>query len=105
MIIRDKIREEEWREILKQYPSMIKLVVDIKKEVLAIGCELHIDCMDELLDDGSDPKMIWGANIYPDKSIDFVSLINIRPAANNRSMKIEDVEIQKKIESVIRKLL
>ncbi|PIU99217.1 hypothetical protein COS59_00965 [Candidatus Wolfebacteria bacterium CG03_land_8_20_14_0_80_36_15] len=84
---------------------MTKLVVDIKQEIIAIGCELHIDCVDELIQDGSKYSSLWGANIYPDKKIDFVSLINIRPKENNRSMEIQDEKIKEKVKNIIEKLL
>jgi len=85
---------------------MAKLVVDIKQEILAIDCELHIDCADELIESGSEYNNLWGANIYPvSKKIDFVSLINIRPKENNRSMEIQNEEVKNKVESIIKKLL
>lgn len=88
------------------FGSFVKVAVDIEQRVLAAGCELHIDCMEELLKERSLPKDIWGANVYPeDKTIDFVSLINIRPAQGNRSMEIEDPVLKKRVEDVIRSLM
>lgn len=87
-------------------PVFIKVVIDIKREVISAGCELHSDCAEELVVDGSKYTDLWGANIYPtDKKIDFISLINIRPADNNRSMDIKNPDIRKKIEDIIKKLL
>lgn len=101
MIVKQKIIIEELK-----YGPMIKLVVDVERRLMALGCELHIDCMDELLEDGSRPKDLWGANIYSaDKKIDFVSLINIRPADNNRSMEIQNKEIKKEVEGIIKEFL
>jgi len=87
-------------------PVFIKVVIDIKREIISAGCELHSDCVEELVVDGSKYTDLWGANIYPaDKKIDFISLINIRPADNNRSMDIKDQNIRKKVEDIIKKLL
>ena len=87
-------------------PLFIKVVVDIEQEIISAGGELHSDCMEELLNSGSSPKDLWGANIYPtDKKIDFVSLINIRPLDNNRSMDIGNTVIKERIEAIIKKLL
>ena len=84
----------------------LKVAVDIEEKVIAAGCELHIDCMEELLKEGSLPQNVWGANIYPqDKTIDFVSLINIRPAQSNRSMEIEDPLLRTRMEQIITTLL
>jgi len=99
MIIKEKTSPDS-------FGSFVKVVVDIGKEILSAGCELHSDCAEELIADGSPYKNLWGANIYPkDKKIDFISLINIRPTDNNRSMDIENPVIKKKVEDIIRKLL
>lgn len=83
----------------------VKAVVDIERGVLAAGCELHSDCAEELVKDGSKYVSLWGANIYPqEKRIDFISLTNIRPAQNNRSMDIENPDIKKKVEDIVKKL-
>ena len=108
IIIKEKVSKEEFVKLagINSWEGIVKLVVDVEKEILSIGCELHIDCMERLLADNSHPKNLWGANIYPaDKKIDFVSLINIRPADNNRSMEIKIPEIKEKVESIIKKLL
>lgn len=99
MIIKEKTT-------LDTFGSFVKVAVDVEQRVIAAGCELHIDCMEELLTSGSLPRDIWGANVYPqDKTIDFVSLINIRPAQGNRSMEIEDPVLKKRVEDVIRSLM
>lgn len=99
MIIKDKIK----RETLQS--PFTKAAADIKKGKISIGCELHIDCVEELIEEGSKLSDLWGFNIYSDGSLDFVALINIRPAAGNRSMKIHNKEICEKIENIVRKLL
>ena len=90
MIIREKTS-------LDSLGSFVKIVVDIEREIISATCELHIDCAEELMADGSLYANLWGANIYPKhKKIDFTSLMNIRPADKNRSMDIEDPVIRKK---------
>ena len=87
-------------------PIFVKVVVDIEREIVSAGCELHSDCAEELIANGSSYKNLWGANIYPsDKKIDFISLMNIRPADNNRTMDIENPDINKRVEDIIKKLL
>ena len=99
MIVQNKIQKEELK------PPFIKAVADIEKEIISVDCELHIDCAEELVREGSEWKNLWGFNIYPDASVDFISLINIRPASRNRSMEIQNPEIRQKIESIFQKLL
>jgi len=87
------------------FGDMVKAAVDVEKKIIAIGGELHADAEAILIDNGSEQKNIWGINIYPDKPrnewIEYISLINIRPKQNNRSMKIEDTGLQKRINEII----
>jgi hypothetical protein len=88
------------------YGLMIKLAVDVKREILAGGGELHADCEQALLEDGSYNEDIWGADWYPElKRVGFESLINIRPRQGNRSLEIQDSILRDKIETIVRRLL
>ena len=93
----------------EQFGDMIKAVVDIEREIVAVGGELHSDEEAILLEDGSKQEYLWGINIYPDKplpdQIEFDSMINIRPSLNNRSRGVENPEIQARILSVVKKLI
>ena len=86
------------------------MVVDIEKEIIAIGGELHSDEQELLIEkEGSKNETLWGINIYPtkprDKWLEFNSLINIKPLFENRSMEIENLEIREKIKGIINKLI
>ena len=97
------IREKPSQPLLEDF---VKVVVDIERRIASAGCDLHIDCADELIADGSEGRNLWGANVYPpEKNIDFVSLINIRPADDNRSMEIQLPEVRANVEAIIRELL
>ncbi len=54
----------------------------IERAVIAIGGELQADAEQILLEHGSRPADLWGANYYPGRGregcIEFTSLINIR---------------------------
>ncbi|OHA48277.1 MAG: hypothetical protein A2991_01105 [Candidatus Terrybacteria bacterium RIFCSPLOWO2_01_FULL_58_14] len=82
-----------------------KAVVDIERGILAVGCELHVDCAEELAQSGSRGGGLWGFNIYPDGRLEFVSLINIRPKAGNRSMEIQDAKLREQITEIVRRFL
>ncbi len=107
MIIREKISKEELDNLFdKFYGTMVKVVVDLEKNILSAGCEFHIDCNEDLINGGSAQKNLWGANLYrKDYSIDFVSLTNIKPTEGNRSMEIQDPAIKQRMEEIIRELL
>jgi len=105
-ILREKASPEQIKEMLKEYDAMMKIVVDIRRKILAGGGEMHADCESVLLDDGSEQDDLWGANWYPkDQRIVFESLINIRPRLNNRGILIQSEEIRQAVEEVTRHLL
>lgn len=91
------------------YTEMVKGVVDIDKGIVALGGEYHMDANMVLIGQGSDQSMVWGFNIYPERTdedwIEYRSLINIRPVAGNKSMIVEDTDIQNKMRSHIERLI
>ena len=109
-IITDKISVEEFKEMTdKMFGNLIKAVVDIEKEVMAVDGELHADEQALLLENGSKQENLWGINIYPEKIdedfIEFDSVINIRPSQQNRSRGVDNPEIRKKILKIVNKLV
>jgi len=98
------------KELAKEdYISMIKAVIDIEKEIMAVGGELNADEEMLLLDDGSKQKDLWGINIEFEKPrsewIVFDSLINVRPRNHNITRAIENPEIRQKIVEIVNKLV
>lgn len=87
------------------YGDMIKAVVDVDNNVLAVDAELHSDLESLLIRNGSAQESLWGFNIYPqavgEDFIEFDSLINIRPRQNNRSRDVEDCAIREKITNIV----
>lgn len=109
-IIDKKITEKELREIAKDfYGDMIKGVVDIEREIIAMGGEYHMDANMLLIENDSKQQHIWGFNWYFDKNsdeqIEYVSLINIRPAQGNRTMEVKDLNLRNKMKSIILKYI
>lgn len=88
-----------------QFGDMVKAVVDVERQVIAIGAELHSDEEAALIDDGSIQANLWGINVYPaeagDAWIEFDSLINVRPAQGNRSRGVEDGSLQNRIRRIV----
>lgn len=82
--------------------EMVKGVVDIKRNLLAIDAEMHADLERFLLNNGSDQFDLWGINLYFDGDlVEFDSMINIRPSQGNRSRSVEDEATQKRILEVV----
>ena len=104
-ILQNQPTSEQTQDMLQQYETMIKIVVDIRRRILAGGGEMHSDCESVLLDNGSEQDDLWGANWYPDEQrIEFESLINIRPRLGNRNILIQDEDLRQKVESVTREI-
>ncbi len=102
-LLRDHVTPEQVAEMLETLGSYVKLAVDVERAVVAGGGEWHYDCEQVLLADGSRQENVWGADWYPDeRKVEFEALINIRPRQNNRTMLINDPELRKQIERIVR---
>ena len=89
IIIRQPATAEQLNEMAETFWGLrIKLAVDVAREILAGGSELHYECEQVLLADGSKQQDLWGADWYPEtKEVTFESLINIRPRVQNRRIE------------------
>jgi hypothetical protein len=105
-LLQEKSTVEQMQEMLREYESMVKIVVDVRRKILAGGGEMHADCETVLLEHGSEQDDLWGANWYPrEERIAFESLINIRPRLGNRGIVIQDESIRRQVEDVTRQIL
>lgn len=105
-MLSDKATPEQVLEMLAEHTVMVKIVVDVRKRLLAGGGKMHADCEAALLQAGSAQDDLWGANWFPaDQSIEFESLINIRPRLGNRSIILQSPELCAKVEAVTRAVL
>lgn len=110
-IVREPISRETLAEIAREgFGDLVKAVVDIEQEIMALGSELHVDAEMLLTEKaGSSHEHVWGINLYPGKSgeefIEFDSMINLKPAFGNRSRSIEDPAIQESVKAVVEKLI
>lgn len=88
--------------------NLVKAVVDVNREIMAVDAEMHSDQEQELLENGSAQEDLWGINIYPSESgydIEFDSMINIRPRQQNRTRGVEDPAVRQKIETICKRLI
>ena len=110
-IVKDSISKKELADIAQeQFGNLVKAVVDINREIMAVGGEMHADEEAVLMErEDSGREDIWGINLYPEKDgeefIEFDSIINIKPSYGNRSRNIEDSEIREKVKTIINKLI
>jgi hypothetical protein len=106
LIITKKVTKEEKEKIAEDFGGdYIKVVVDVKKEILAAGGERHFDAEQILLKDKSKQENLWGGGIDPKtKTIDYNSMINLRPGINS-SRDILSEDIREKFDKIIKDLL
>ena len=92
------------------FGKMVKAVVDIDREIMAIDAELHVDLEDLLLENESEQDNLWGINFHPCKFpnadwVEFDSMINVRPVRGNTSRYVENEQTRKKILNIVSKLV
>jgi hypothetical protein len=109
-IIEERIARQELARLVEEFfGDMVKIVVDVRREVIAVGGELHADAEQLLLEQGSRQADLWGANYYPGRSaeecLECTALINIRPSQDNPSMEIQDAETREKVRSITERLV
>lgn len=109
-IVEKQIEKSKLSELAKErFGDLVKAVVDIKHGIMIVGAELHSDEEALLLERGSKQQDLWGINIYPEKSgeesIEFDSMINLRPSQGNPSRDVKDPLIRQKIREIVNLLV
>ncbi len=102
LVAEGRIDPRELRRLVgAHFDDMVKYVVDVERGVVAVGGEMHADAEHLLLEAGSRQADLWGANYWPGRGpegcIEFTSLINIRPAQDNRGMEILSEELRGRV--------
>lgn len=107
-ILRNTVTIDELKKIAQgSFGDLVKAVVDVDRELVAIDAELHSDLEALFLEDGSKQQSLWGINFYPDLEgddfIEFDSMINLRPSQGNRTRGVDSEDIQAKIINIVNK--
>lgn len=91
------------------FGNLIKAVVDVEKEIIVVGGELHSDEEAILLEQGSKQENLWGINLYPEVTgtdwVEFDSMINLRPSQGNLGRGVDDPKVREKIFEILEKLI
>jgi len=109
-IIKNKISIEELREMSKNmFGNLVKVMVDIEKKIMAVDAPMHADLLEFLIEkEQSEPKNLWGINIYPEKTgddfIEFDSMMNLKPAFGNMTRGVDNEAIRKIIIEIVKSL-
>lgn len=111
MIVREHISVDELARLTQRMDGeLVKVVVDVRRGIMAVGARFHAELEAELLDDGSQQADVWGINLYParyDRAewLEFDSVINLRPRHGNRSRSVDDPRASREIASIIDRLV
>ncbi|MCY3700149.1 MAG: DUF5674 family protein [Gemmatimonadetes bacterium] len=109
-IISEPIHRADLLQIAEaQFGDWIKAVVDVSREIMAVGGDLHADDEALLLQHHSRQQDLWGINLYLEDEgpewIEFDSLINIRPGQGNRSRGVDDEQTRERIRALVESLV
>lgn len=110
-VVKGRITREELRALAhEQYGDVIKAVVDVAQGIVGVGGEFHVDIQSILIEkEKSRGDTTWGVNLYLDKTggefIEFDSMVNLKPALNNRSRSVESEEVREKIRAIVSRLV
>ena len=108
-VIKDQISNDELKRIAQgQFGNLVKAVVDMEQEIMAVGGFLHENEQNWLLEkEGSKRENLWGINLYPQRTgkdfIEFDSIINLRPSFGSKG--IHDPKVQERIRNIVEKLV
>lgn len=106
-VVREPIPLRIVRELAEAgFGDLVKAVVDIDRQILAMGGDLHSDAEAALLDLGCRQADLWGINLYPGLYgrpgwVEYDSLINIRPTGGNRSRLVEAIAVRKAVDDIV----
>lgn len=105
-IISDTITLDELKAMAANgFGTLVKAVVDVGSGVVVVDGELHADQEALLLEQGSRQEDLWGINLYPevdgDDWLEYDSMINLRPAAGNRSRGVDDPAVRERIRQIV----
>jgi len=108
IIVSESISLEKLKRMADEgFGNMVKAVIDVEKEIMAVDGELHADEEALLLEHGSRQEDLWGINLYPemreDEWVEFDSMINLRPRQDNRTRGVDNPEIRQKIVEIVKK--
>jgi len=105
VIVKDRLSKGDFERAKEDYQSYIKITVDLKRKIIALGGEYHADAERLLLKGGSKQKDIWGGGVdLEEKRIETNAIINLRPG-ENESTEILDERVRKKFIRIVKRIL
>lgn len=106
IVLDRKITPKEFEQAREEYSDYIKTVIDIEKNILAIGGKFHSDCEEVLIKTGSKMENLYGGGyrISTDE-VEYMAMSNYKPALGQTTYEIMDKDVREKLEKLTRKYL
>jgi len=106
IVLDRKITPEEFEQSREIYNDYIKSVIDIEKNVLAVGGEFHIDCEEVLIERGSKLENLYGGGYrVSTKEVEYMAMSNYKPNFNKTTYEIMDPVIRDKLYKLTKEYL
>lgn len=97
--------DQDLAGLQEEYEGYIKVVVDLKREILAAGGEYHVDCEQVLIRDGSKQSDLWGGGYtVTTGEVDYMALSNYRPVEGRVTYEIADEEVRCLFKEIVGKI-
>ena len=101
-----KATPAEIKKMAEDFDGYLKVVVDIKRKILAGGGKRHFEGEQKLLAQSSKQQNLWGGGVdLETKEIDYNSIINLRPRVDNPSRVIMSSEIRQEFDRIVKDLI
>ena len=106
IVLNRKITAEEFEQAREVYNDYIKTVIDVEKDIIAIGGEFHIDCEEILIEQGSKLENLYGGGYrVSTKEIEYMAMSNYKPSLNKTTYEVTDPRIREKIYNLTKEYL
>ena len=106
LILDRKVTSEEFEQAREVYDDYIKTVMDIEKDILAVGGEYHIDCEEVLIKSGSKLENLFGGGYRTStREVEYMAMSNFKPNMGKVTYEIMDENVRKKLKELTEKFL
>ncbi len=106
IILDRKISKEEFQQACEIYSDYIKTVIDIEKDIIAVGGEFHIDCEEALLEQGSKLENLYGGGYrVSTKEVEYMAMSNYKPSLGKTTYEVMEPQIRDKILNLTKRYL
>ncbi len=98
IVLDRKVTPEEFEQAREVYNDYIKTVIDVEKDILAVGGEYHIDCEEVLIKMGSELENLYGGGYrVGTKEVEYMAMSNYKPTLGKVTYEIMDKNVRDKL--------